>query len=101
MVRETLRIYPSSGTIFERYVPEGGVTLHDNHLPPGTIIGVNAWVSQQSIPRVSLLIKGKVMNRNREVFGDDVETFRPERWLDSSPDQLQAMQKCLGTVNDP
>jgi cytochrome P450 len=32
----------------------------------GTIVGVNPWV----------------MHRDQEVFGEDVETFRPERWLE-------------------
>ena len=30
-----------------------------------TVIGVNPWV----------------VHRNSEIFGDDVESFNPERWL--------------------
>ncbi|KAI9667768.1 MAG: hypothetical protein M1821_000585 [Bathelium mastoideum] len=81
-IQEALRIHPSTGTMFERYVPEGGVILHGKYIPEGTTIGCNAWV----------------VNRNKEVFGEDVETFRPERWIENTPDRLQIMRKTLLTV---
>lgn len=57
--------------------------LHGVSIPEGTVIGVNAWV----------------MNRNKSVFGDDAEYFRPERWIDCSPEQMSTMKKNLLTVN--
>lgn len=57
--------------------------LHGVPIPEGTVIGVNAWV----------------MNRNKSVFGDDAEYFRPERWIDCSPEQMSTMKKNLLTVN--
>ena len=83
VINEALRIHPSTGTILERYVPTGGMVLHGKHIPAGTTIGVNAWV----------------MNRNKEVFGEDVEDFRPERWIDSPPEKMQMMKKNLLTVS--
>ncbi len=83
VINEALRIHPSTGTILERYVPAEGVVLHGQFIPAGTTIGVNAWV----------------MNRNKEVFGDDVEEFRPERWIDNPLEKVQGMKKNLLTVS--
>lgn len=83
MINETLRIHPSTGTILERYVPQGGVVIHGTFIPEGTTIGVNAWV----------------MNRNKDVFGEDVDDFRPERWLDDSPERISSMKRNLLTVS--
>lgn len=49
-----------------RLVPEGGFQVAGKYLPAGTVIGANPWV----------------IHRNKEVFGDDVDAFRPERWMD-------------------
>ncbi|RAL07201.1 cytochrome P450 [Aspergillus homomorphus CBS 101889] len=38
------------------------------------------------------VIKGRFVPRN-PVFGKDVETFRPERWLEATPDQRAQMEK--------
>ena len=66
VVNEALRIHPPTGFILERVVPTGGVVLSGRFIPAGTVVGVNAWV----------------LHRNQQVFGPDVETFRPERWLE-------------------
>jgi cytochrome P450 len=41
----------------------------------GTVVGINTWTAHY----------------NTAVFCADASTFRPERWLDSSPDQLKQM----------
>ncbi|KAF2232240.1 cytochrome P450 oxidoreductase [Viridothelium virens] len=81
VINEALRIHPSTGTIFERDVPPEGILLHGKRIPTGTVIGVNAWV----------------MNRNKGVFGEDVERFRPERWIDNSEEKIRLMKKNLLT----
>lgn len=68
--------------MFERYVPAEGVELHGAYIPPGTTIGVNA----------------RVWNRDEAVFGSDADTFRPERWIESTPEQLAEMHKWMFTV---
>ena len=83
VIDEILRIHPSTGIIFERLVPSGGLTLHGIHIPENTIVGVNAWVT----------------NRNKEVFGDDVECFRPERWIGIPPDKITDMRRNILTVS--
>jgi hypothetical protein len=70
------------GLILERVVPRDGAVICDVHIPAGTIVGINAWV----------------LHRDESIFGSDAEDFRPERWIDSSPEQLNAMRRNLFTV---
>lgn len=66
--KEVFRIYPVATTPMPRVVPNGGAVIHGYNLPEGTNVGTSQWC----------------VGRNREVFGDDVELFRPERWEHSS-----------------
>lgn len=66
VVREALRILPGISMPLERYVPKGGHRLSDgSFLPGGSIVGVNPYL----------------IARTKDIYGDDVEEFRPERWL--------------------
>lgn len=62
---EALRLHPAVGMSLPRVVPSGGIEIDGKRIPAGTVIGVNPWV----------------VHRNKEVYGDDVEAFRPERWM--------------------
>lgn len=62
---EALRLHPAVGMSLPRDVPEGGATIAGTYLPAGCVVGANPWV----------------IHRNQEVYGDDVESFRPERWM--------------------
>jgi hypothetical protein len=63
--KEAMRLHPSVGMTLPRYVPPGGCVIAGQWFPGGTRIGVNAAVVQ----------------RNRQIFGDDADDFIPERWL--------------------
>ena len=66
VIREGRRMHPVIGGILERIVPASGLTLPDGRtIAPGTKVGINAWVS----------------SRNRAIYGDEPDVFRPERWL--------------------
>ena len=66
VIREALRILPGVSMTMERFVPEGGYPLpNGDFLPQGTIVGMNPYV----------------LGRNKSVYGEDVDEFRPERWL--------------------
>ena len=65
---EVTRFYPSTPMIIPRYVSEGGLDLYGKHAPAGTEIGANPYVVQ----------------RDKGVFGEDADVFRPERWLEDS-----------------
>ena len=64
-LQEAFRIHPASGFSNERVVDSQGATICGERIPGGTIVSCNSWV----------------IHRNKEVFGDDVDTYRPERWL--------------------
>lgn len=65
-IRETTRLHPVVGMQLERYVPEGGLALPDgSFVPPGTGVGLNPYI----------------IGRNAHLWGEDVDNFRPERWL--------------------
>lgn len=81
VINEAFRIHPAVGLILERYVPSGGETISGVHIPEGTIVGINAWV----------------LHQNKEIFGEDAQCFRPERWIESSPGQLKEMRRNLFT----
>ncbi|KAJ6075992.1 cytochrome P450 [Penicillium canescens] len=76
VLKEALRIHPSVGLLLERYVPPGGAKLCGHHVPEGTIVGINAWVTQH----------------DRDVFPNP-EKFEPERWLDASEEELKIMDQ--------
>ncbi|KXH30565.1 cytochrome P450 oxidoreductase [Colletotrichum nymphaeae SA-01] len=62
---EGLRVHPAVGMTLPRVVPQSGYDIGGYHMPAGSIVGVNPWV----------------LHRSKEVFGQDVYAFRPERWL--------------------
>ena len=72
-------MHPAPGLIMERVVPPQGVEIIGEHIPGGTIVGCNAWV----------------IHRRAEVFGEDCDQFRPERWLDAGPEQLKLMKSSM------
>lgn len=75
-IAEGLRRFPPITQLREREVPPEGDIIHGHHIPGGTFIGLNAW--------------GLQLN---PVYGDDVEVFRPERWLIDDADRLREMHK--------
>ncbi|MCJ1307251.1 hypothetical protein MMC25_000897 [Agyrium rufum] len=78
-VKEAFRLHPAAGLPLERIVPAGGVEICGEYIAGGTIVGCNAWV----------------IHRRAEVFGDDVEEYRPERWIDADKEQRKEMDGTL------
>ena len=65
VIQETLRIHSTSSQGLPRLVPPGpGVDLAGHHFPQGTVLSVPAYV----------------MHHSKEVWGEDADEFRPERW---------------------
>ncbi|KAK5122380.1 hypothetical protein LTR85_003964 [Meristemomyces frigidus] len=73
-----MRLYLSVGLLLERHVPAGGAVICGKHIPEGTIVGVNPWVTQH----------------DPEVFPNP-EVFEPERWLATgkNKEQLAMMER--------
>ncbi|GME41742.1 Cytochrome P450 [Neofusicoccum parvum] len=76
VLQEGLRIHPSTGLPMERVVPKGGAEIAGRFLPEGTKVGINSWVA----------------HANKDVFGDDADDFRPERWL-TDKERVQVMDR--------
>lgn len=66
VIKEGLRIFPPVAGLSSKLVPPGGDTFNGIVLPEGTKIGYCAWG----------------VFRNKEIFGEDVDVFSPERWLE-------------------
>ncbi|KAI5866275.1 cytochrome P450 [Durotheca rogersii] len=64
-IKESFRIHPAAGLPLERIVPEPGVEIAGHYVKGGTIVGCSAWV----------------IHRRPEIWGEDVDVYRPERWL--------------------
>ncbi|KAI2621967.1 cytochrome P450 [Hypomontagnella submonticulosa] len=64
-IKEAFRLHPAAGLPLERIVPEPGAEIAGHYVKGGTIVGCSAWI----------------IHRRPEIWGDDVDAFRPERWL--------------------
>ncbi|KAK6084349.1 benzoate 4-monooxygenase cytochrome p450 [Seiridium cupressi] len=66
VVREAMRMHPSISMLLERYVPDSGLSLPGgSFVPAGSIVGINPYV----------------VHRNKRIWGEDADSFRPERWI--------------------
>jgi cytochrome P450 len=77
-LNESMRLHPVVGMPLVRIVPEGQV-LEGHYLSAGTTVGINPWV----------------FARDKSLYGDDAEEWRPERWLEYSPGQLKHLGMSL------
>lgn len=66
----------------ERIAPPEGATVCGFDLPAGTIVGVMA----------------PIVNQDKVVFGDDADSFRPERWLDADTEHVKMMDRTFFSV---
>ncbi|KAF4243683.1 hypothetical protein CNMCM6805_000406 [Aspergillus fumigatiaffinis] len=58
---------------YRRDVPSGGIAVLGHYLPEGTVI----------------LFHSETLTNNHTIFGEDVSSFRPQRWLQADLDQQQ------------
>nr|KAK5432287.1 hypothetical protein LTR18_011194 [Exophiala xenobiotica] len=79
VVKEATRLLPSIVFQLLRHTPENFV-VRGEHIPAGTSVGISP-ISQ---------------NRDRDIFGEDANEFRPERWLENR-DRAGYMDTCLMT----
>jgi cytochrome P450 len=72
VIKEALRLHPAVGLLLERIVPDGLQLPNGPYLPPGTIVGANPWIIHR-----------------HSVFGEDVDSFVPERWLRAEKETVE------------
>lgn len=84
VVREAMRLHPVVAATMERYVPESGLSLPDgSFVPAGTAIGMNAYI----------------VGKNKSIYGEDADEFRPERWLQAAGEDSEAFRLRLQKMN--
>ncbi|KAL9085052.1 MAG: hypothetical protein Q9165_007793 [Trypethelium subeluteriae] len=66
---EALRCTPAVGYVLPRVVPPEGLEVGGHVIPEGSVVGMSAWV----------------VHKDKEVYGEDAEAFRPDRWLEGDP----------------
>ena len=81
-VNEAIRLHPPFCLPLERVVPEGGITVSGQVLEGGTVVGMNPYV----------------VNRHRPTFGEDADSWRPERWLEGDQDHKRKLNASIMTV---
>lgn len=59
----------------ERLVPASGLQANGHFIPEGTVVSIAPLVVHQ----------------DTEVFGNDADIYRPQRWLEGTPSALQRM----------
>ncbi|KAI0403420.1 cytochrome P450 [Xylaria palmicola] len=76
VISETLRIHSTSGIGLPRQIPQdsSGIHLRGHYFPPGTVL---------SVPTYSI-------HHSKEIWGEDADEFRPERWAEATPRQRNA-----------
>ena len=75
-IKEALRHNPASTGLLPRVVGREGDYHNGVYLPPGTEIALCAW---------------NLHRLNTTIYGPDAAIFRPERWLEASPERLAVM----------
>lgn len=82
VIKEGLRIWPPVVGLMAKEVPKGGDVFKGQYLPEGTHIGYCAWG----------------IFRRTDIWGEDAQEYRPERWLEGTPDKLREMEGTLELV---
>lgn len=74
VIKETMRIHSTSSLGLPRVVIGDGITIQNHFFPAGTTLSVPAYT----------------IHHSKEIWGEDAEEFRPERW---TKDKLTDRQK--------
>ncbi|KAL2682430.1 hypothetical protein Neosp_006881 [[Neocosmospora] mangrovei] len=73
---------PPVAGLMSKEVPPQGDTWKDQFIPGGTSVGYCAWG----------------IFRREDIWGSDAGEFRPERWIESSPEKIKEMESALDLI---
>ena len=82
VIKEGLRIFPPVTGLLTKTVPKGGDVLNGVFVPGGTGIGYSAWG----------------VHHSKQIFGEDANHFRPERWFEAEEEKLKIMNSTVELV---
>ncbi|KAI1131093.1 cytochrome P450 [Nemania abortiva] len=77
VITESTRLHPSIQYQLPRYVPKEGAQIGPYFIKEGAIAGIS--------PRS--------MNRSKEIFGEDADMFRPERWIPQNSEEERIVKQ--------
>ena len=83
VLKESLRHGQAPRSSIERSVPPDGTTIDGHHLPAGAIV---EW-------------QVDALHCDSDIYGEDVEDFRPERWLVPNTQKRKRMEHGLLAFN--
>ncbi|KII96069.1 hypothetical protein PLICRDRAFT_96318 [Plicaturopsis crispa FD-325 SS-3] len=66
VIQETFRVHSTASLGLPRVIPEGGLVVLGKAFPEGAIVSVPTYT----------------IHRDKEVWGEDADEFRPERWFE-------------------
>jgi len=72
-INEGLRLHSTSSLGLPRLVPEEGLSVCGQNFRSGAVVSVPSFT----------------IHRDRDVWGDDVEAYRPERWFERDQNMIQ------------
>ncbi|KAJ8474598.1 hypothetical protein ONZ51_g7102 [Trametes cubensis] len=72
VINETLRIHSTSAIGLPRVVPAGGLEVCGKWFPEGTVLSVPSYT----------------IHRDRSVWGEDADEYRPERWFEQDKNAI-------------
>ena len=81
-VWEGMRMWPPLFALKTKVAPPGGDTIKGVFYPEGTEVG----------------LCDRAMCRNKKIFGDDAEVFRPERWTEASEETRKGYQYVVDSI---
>lgn len=79
VIKESMRRFAVVRFTPERVTPPEGMEIAGHRVPGGIVVGTNPWAVQHS----------------KSMYGDDVDEFRPERWLECSEEKYREMNANL------
>ena len=88
VIKETLRLYAPFSTAFPRSITTGAETAIPGTsapLPAGTMVSSNTYV----------------LGHSKEVWGDDVEVWKPQRWLEDEREVKKLDEKFVAFSKGP
>jgi cytochrome P450 len=82
IIKEGLRIWPPVVGLMAKEVPPAGDVVNGLFVPGGTSIGYCAFG----------------IFRDKKIWGEDADVFRPERWLDSEVEKIREHEQTLELI---
>jgi cytochrome P450 len=82
VIKEAMRLMPPASGAFFKTVPPEGDTIDGKFIPGGTQIGSSPLG----------------IHCSKKIFGPDADLFRPERWIEASPERFAHMTSTVDLI---